>query len=967
MPAPRISPTQLAALLGGLAFFGLGVARSPVTQEAAPVASPDQVVFFETKIRPVLAENCYKCHSGDMEMAGLRLDSRAAIVKGGDTGSAIVAGDPGKSLLIQAIKHVGEVKMPPKSKLAAAEIADIEAWVRMGAPWPAEKAPLAEMEPLWSLQPVVRPQVPSVRDAKWARSPIDSFVLARMEAEGVKPAPAADKRSLIRRVSYDLTGLPPTPEEVDAFLADNSPTAYEKVVDRLLASPRYGERWARHWMDVARYADTKGYVFEEDRNYYHAYTYREWLIDAFNKDLPYDQFIVQQLAADRLPEIKDGDDRKALAAMGFLTIGRRFLNQQPDIIDDRIDVTMRGFQGFTVACARCHDHKFDPVPTQDYYSLYAVFASSDEATLPISEQAIREPWERHNVQVAEMEKAERELILAETRRLREVGKESGKLPKEVEDVLRLMREGVVASGDNLNKLLTEFKPEERERLRKVQADLVDIRKNAPPTPEFAMAMVDSAKPRDGVVFRRGNPGNHGEAAPRRFLLALSASEDRVHWTSGSGRLELAQAIASEENPLTARVFVNRSWSHLFGAGLVRTPSDFGYQGDPPTHPELLDWMAAEFMANDWSIKRLHKQMVMSSTYRQSSTASAAVLEKDPDNRLLNRMNRKRLDLEQLRDSVLVASARLDASTTGGKSVDLWAQPFSQRRAVYGFIERQNLPGVFRTFDFASPDATSPRRFLTTVPQQALFMMNSPFSAEHARAMSERSELVGAKDDAERVRRLYRLLLGRLPDAEELAVGVQYLRRPSQGQGPSLWQYGYGDETRFVSMPTFAGGVYRGGAQFPDPKLHYLMLNAQGGHPGIDAAHSAIRRWTSPADTLVSISGLLAHREAQGDGVRLRIISSRSGSLGEWTVHNSEAAVDVRSLLVRKGDRIDFVVDPREGHAFDSFFWAPTIVDLNAKTVWRAEKEFAPPRPATLNQLALYAQALMMTNEFMFVD
>jgi mono/diheme cytochrome c family protein len=953
------------ALFAAVGFVSCGVAAfssgSPVS---APVEdpTPDQIAFFETKIRPVLAKNCYGCHGAASQTAGLRVDTIEGLLKS----QALVKGDPEKSTLIHVVRYTGPVKMPPSGKLKPTEIANLEAWVKMGAPWP--KAPAAKRkqdEFLWSLQKVKKPAVPKVKAAGWVKNPIDAFVLAKLEAKGLAPAPAADRRTLIRRVTYDLIGLPPTAAEIQAFVADKSPNAYEKVVDRLLASPRYGERWARQWLDVARYADTKGYVFEEDRNYPNAYTYREWVIKAFNSDLPYDQFITQQLAADRLPEVQNGDDKSALAAMGFLTVGRRFLNSTPDIIDDRIDVTMRGFQGFTVSCARCHDHKFDPIPTQDYYSLYAVFDSSEERILPISRKEIREPWERFNAHLNAAESAKRELVVAQTKRLRGLTD----LPAPVRATLQGIREETVPEGGNLDKLAPSFEPAARDRLAALQKEIKELRDNPPVTPEFAMAMNDRGDAHDGVVFKRGNPGAHGEPAPRRFLLALSDKAEREHWTAGSGRLELAKAIASKENPLTARVFVNRIWMGHFGAAIVRTPSDFGHQGDKPTDPELLDYLASSFMENGWSIKRLHRLIVTSAIYRQSADASPKLLAADPDNRLWGRMNRRRLDLEQMRDTLLAATGRLDLSQVGGKSVDLWSRPFTPRRAVYGFIERQNLPGIFRTFDYASPDSTSARRFQTTVPQQALFFLNSPFSVEAAEAVAARKEIAGATDDGQRVRRLYLLLFGRLPDADETAAGLGYLKQGQPEAVGSAWQYGYGEfaqgKTTFRPFANYVDRTYRFAPTIPDKDHGYLNLNQGGGHPGPKVADGAIRRWVAPATMTVSIRGVVQHPNAQGDGVRARIVSSRTGLLGEWTVHHGEAKAEIASVTVQKGEAIDFIVDPFGNDAFDSFAWSPTI--QGSKETWDASANFGPPSPAPLSRLTLYAQALMMTNEFMFVD
>jgi mono/diheme cytochrome c family protein len=976
----RTGPKRLSLVLFALSLGWLALAGS--FQQAAKLVTPTpaEATFFENKIRPVLAANCLGCHSGPKAQAGLNLETAAGLRKGGDSGAAFVAGDPEKSEIIKAIRQSGDLKMPPGGKkLAPAEVADFEAWVKMGAPWP-EMAVAKVEEKLWSLRPVIKPSAPKVKLKRWVRNPIDAFVLAGLEAKKFKPAAPADRRTLLRRVTYDLTGLPPTAAEMDAFLADKSPFAYDKVVDRLLASKHYGERWARHWLDVARYADTKGYSFAEDRNYPNAYTYRDWVIDAFNKDLPYDQFIVQQLAADRLPEVQNGEDKKPLAALGFLTVGRRFLNDQPSIIDDRIDVTMRGFEGLTVACARCHDHKFDPIPTQDYYSLYAVFASSNEVQAPISERAKRDPWERYNQEHAALSKKIDDLILAQVEQLRKAVADAGKASKlsaTVKRTLQALIPGNVPEPANLAKLKPAFEPRAQEEIDREQRALSELEKAAPPAPEMAMAMVDSTDPHDGYVFKRGKPENAGPAAPRRFLLALTRpGVEREHWTKGSGRLELAQAIASRTNPLTARVFVNRVWQDHFGAGLVRTPSDFGHQGDRPTDPKLLDFLASSFMDNGWSVKKLQRLIVTSATYRQGSDPSPALADADPDNRLWGRMNRRRLDLEEMRDSAMAAAGALDLKDVGGKSVDLWAEPFTPRRALYGFIERQNLPGIFRTFDLASPDSTSARRFQTTVPQQALFFMNSPFLIDQTRGLVSRPEIMTSRDNKQRIRRLYRVLFQRLPDADEMAAGLAYLGLQGH-QDPAapepIWSYGYGgydassQRTSFTAFATFSEGNYRVGKTFPDPQLGYLTLSGQGGHPGHDEAHAVIRRWTSPISGVVNVSGTLNHPSNEGDGIRARIVSSRRGLLGEWFAHHSRAKTEVLKVAVEKGDTLDFVVDPRTNDGFDGFGWSPTVATADGATVWNAGANFGPPPGPPMSRLALYAQALMMTNEFMFVD
>jgi mono/diheme cytochrome c family protein len=632
--------------------------------------SAESIEFFEKQIRPLLVQNCLACH-GEKRKGGLQLDSAGAMLKGGDSGPAITAGDPDDSLLIRAVRYDDEPKMPPDAKLSGEAIAALTEWVKMGAPWPATSGstPIADAaKSHWAFQPVKKPPLPETSQSAWPREPVDHFVLAKLEEQHLAPSPAADRRTLIRRASFDVVGLPPTAKEVEQFVNDPDPAAFGHVVERLLASPSYGERWARHWLDVARYADTKGYVFTADRKYPNAYRYRDWVVRALNDDLPYNEFLIRQIAADRLP----APDKDSLAAMGFLTVGRRFLNNSHDIIDDRLDVLARGTMALTLTCARCHDHKYDPIPTRDYYSLYGVLASSVEPDQP--------------------------------------------------------------------------------------ADL--------------MTLADASQPVEPHVFVRGNSGNQGEAVARQFLSVI-AGENRQPFSSGSGRLELARAIASGDNPLTARVIVNRVWLCYFNQGLVRTPSDFGLRSQPPSHPQLLDYLASQLVEQNWSLKDLHRQILNSAAYQQASNDRPECRQVDPENRLLWRMNRKRLDFEALRDSLLAVSGQLDRSL-GGPAVELTAVPWATRRTIYGLIDRQNLPSLFRTFDFASPDTHSPQRFTTTVPQQSLYMLNSPFVRDQARSLAARGELASASAPGERIERLYRLALSRVPSERELSWGLAFL-------------------------------------------------------------------------------------------------------------------------------------------------------------------------------------------------
>ncbi|HEX4591662.1 MAG TPA: DUF1549 and DUF1553 domain-containing protein, partial [Gemmataceae bacterium] len=577
------------------------------------------------------------------------------------------------------------------------------------------------------------------------RNPIDAFVVAKLREKGLSLSPSADRATFVRRLTFDLHGLPPTPAEIDAYVNDPDPNADAKLVDRLLASPRYGERWGRHWLDVARYADSKGYVFVEERRYPFAFTYRDYVIRSFNEDKPYDRFVLEQLAADKL---ELGDDKRPLAAMGFLTLGRRFLNNQPDIIDDRIDVTCRGLLGLTVTCARCHDHKFDPIPTKDYYSLYGVFASSVEPKdLPLIEtpqrtaalDAFEKELAKRKAEVTAYRKSKQDAVASLSRAMAITPPSLGTAS---------LRAATLLGPNPVEKLPPEkfdrlLNRADRDKLRRLIKQVETFQATSPAAPLRAMAMADAPTPVQPHVFLRGNPGNRGPDVPRQFLEVL-AGTDRKPFTHGSGRLDLAKAIADPKNPLTARVFVNRVWMLHFGKGLVGTPSDFGMRSDPPTHPELLDYLADRFVQDGWSIKQLHRLILLSDTYRQRSDDRPECVKVDPENRLVWKFNRQRLDLEAMRDGMLAAAGRLDF-TIGGPAVDLLAPPFAPRRTVYGFIDRQNLPGLFRTFDFASPDTHAPQRYTTTVPQQALFLMNSPFAVQQAKALAARPDVGGASE------------------------------------------------------------------------------------------------------------------------------------------------------------------------------------------------------------------------------
>jgi hypothetical protein len=882
----------------------MGIALLP----SAPPAST-QGEFFERRVRPVLLEHCARCHGERKQMSGLRLDTRAGFLKGGDNGPVVKPGDPDGSRLVQAVRHQGELKMPPRQQLPPEVVSTLSDWVRAGATWPAPLSGVAGTDPTkhWAFQPVRPVLVPGVRAAREAHSPVDPFILAKLEAKGLTLSPPAEPRALIRRLHIDLLGLPPTPEEVEAFVADPSPDAYERLVDRLLASPHHGERWGRHWLDLARFADTKGYVFFEESVYPWAWTYRDYVLSSFNHDKPYDRFLLEQLAADKLDL---GADRTALTALGFITLGGKFMNNVHDILDDRIDVVSRGLLGLTVSCARCHDHKFDPVSQADYYALYGVFASCAEPTIPPLFQP-PPTTTQYTSFVTELQK--REKALADFVKAKQAAVFQGARTRVAEYLLAAhARRGqpsaddfmLLADGTDINpamlkrwqayleragrthhpvwapwhafaavpekefttrsaplmlalragrcadqrvnplvaRALVEMPPRSmnevaaryaavllqteklwqkapdaladphREQLRRVvhgpeappdvppgQINDLDLlpdrpaqdqlqkllkaveqwRISGPGAPPRAHALIDLPVPYQPRIFRRGNPHNPGEAVPRRFPRILGGQK-QGDFKDGSGRLELARAIADPANPLTARVLVNRLWQHHFGEGIVRTPSDFGLRCEPPTHPELLDWLAAEFVRGGWSVKKLHRLIVLSAVYRQTSAPRPDGLRLDPENTLLWRMNRRRLDFESTRDAVVAVAGRLEHRLGGPSTKDILS-PTSTRRTLYGWVDRLHVPELYRSFDFPAPDATSARRERTTVPQQALFLMNNPFLLTSARQLVSRPDVVCHKEIGPRIQRMYQLCYGRDPTGEEEALAREFLAegRPEQ--------------------------------------------------------------------------------------------------------------------------------------------------------------------------------------------
>jgi len=872
--------------------------------------------FFEQKIRPVLVDRCYQCHSLQSEKVkgDLLLDSKAGVLKGGKDGPVLVAGEPEKSRLIEALRWTNkDLKMPPKHRLADEQLADFVAWVKMGAPdlrtGPARPGPMdvAAARETWAFGIPRDHPAPLVQDESWCKSPIDHFLLAKLEEKGLKPAPPADRRTLIRRAYFDLIGLPPKSDEVEAFVADDAPDAFAKVVERLLASPHYGERWGRHWLDVVRYTDSfdqRGLGSEGDCAF--AWRYRDWVIRALNDDMPYDQFVRNQIAGDLLPARHPGDfNADGLIATGMYVIGnwpngdadRR--KMMTDLVDDQIDVTGRAFLGVTLACARCHDHKFDPITQQDYYGLAGIFFSTHFLPNPGSPASgvgmIRLPLappaevQRHNeyeAHVAELQKqidqfadsqyiAQARAMLSQTDRylaaaweyLRDGKTESSASVAERAadqhldayllgrwiDYLRPMLKGAAATTDSAlknwivsasqsedtsdiqdratkvrdallaldkkppappvegdaklyldltnpagpfwgpaRKELSYLSPELKGAILKLSDGLSDAKKQAPPPLELAHGLSEGGIPQseyegihDSPILIRGRYDRKGPVVPRAFPRLLAVDE-QPPIAEGSGRLQLADWIASPHNPMTAKVMANRIWEYHFGRGIVRTPNNYGKLGVPPTHPELLDWLANRFVENGWSIKSMHRLIMLSAAYQQSSEPDPATYTADPDNLLVGRMNRRRLEAEPLRDALLAVSGSLQESMGGPAFRDL----STPRRTVYLMTIRSDRSNYRMLFDAADPTAIIDQRIDSTVAPQALFLLNDPFVLDRAGGLAARLFKQGPGDNRGRIEWLYKLLYSRPATPTEIDIGLSALdaAKSTRSTAPeSIWQ------------------------------------------------------------------------------------------------------------------------------------------------------------------------------------
>jgi len=794
------------------------------TQSGPITATPAQAAHFESKVRPVFISKCIACHGDKQQIAGLRLDrpiSPAMAKK-----------------VAAAVEYHGATKMPPGGKMGAQDIAAISAWGKAGGPWPAKVA-VKTKERFWAFVPPTVPSLPKVKNATWAKSPLDLFVLAKLEEKGLKPAPAADKTTLIRRATLDLTGLPPTPAEIDAFTADKSPNAFEKVLDRLLASTAYGERWGRHWLDVARYSDSNG--LDENLVYVNAWRYRDWVIGAINQDMPINRFMREQVAGDLLPGAGDSQ----VVATGYLALGGKMLaeddpqKQELDIIDEQVDTLSKGMLAMTVGCARCHDHKFDPISAKDYYSLASIFKSTktmDKFTVvaewqermlgPKQQQerlrkielSLKEKSETRD-KIRQKERAEllakieleKEAYISAAKLLieSEKSKNSGPSLSEQGDaqtpkgLIKEVVAGVAAqvkSGAAVKLELPEnadhlFPAPKAAELKSLNDEIKALNDSKPTIPR-AMAVSD-APVKDLQVHLRGSYLTLGEKATRGVPAIMSTNAPVVVPKDKSGRLELANWIASAKNPLTARVFVNRVWRWKFGKGLVGSVDNFGILGNLPTHPELLDWLAKSFVTQDqWSLKRFQKRIMLTSTYQMSTRYDAKFANLDPENRYLWRFNRRRLEAEAIRDSIFFVSGMLDRKM-GGTMMNLPPRAYvtndqsanpiqydSPRRAVYLPVIRANVYDVYTAFDFGDPTVMNGDRASTTVAPQALFMLNGKVVLTATRAQA--TNLLARKDidDKARIQSLFRTCFGRPAKPNEVVRSLSYLSKFEQAYAKS---------------------------------------------------------------------------------------------------------------------------------------------------------------------------------------
>lgn len=830
-------------VVAALALVGLCVSSSHSFDDP-PKPTKAQLDHFEQKVLPILQASCFKCHGGETKVkGGLKLITREGILEGGDTEPAINLKDPAKSLLLKAVNHDG-LEMPPTGKLTPAKIAAIEEWVKAGVPWPSHikvevKADHhasggvvnAETKNYWAYKAVAHRAIPTVKNGAWVKTPIDAFILAKLEEKKLSPSAMADKLTLIRRATYDLTGLPPTPEEIDNFVKDTDPKAYEKLIDKLLASPQYGEKWARHWLDVVRYAETNGYERDGPKPY--AWRFRDYVIKSLNDDKPYDQFIKEQLAGDELPNTSVD----AIVATGFYRLG--LWDDEPadpkqalfDEMDDIVATTSQAFLGMTMNCARCHDHKIDPIPQADYYKMVAFFADIERFSL---DRNVRSPYNLTDITAPDKRKVYEAEFSVRQARMDKLGKEMVTLE---DQIIKRMPEEEQRASEGLDrpqviKKLDKFwKDDEKKQYTELKREHDQLKRRPEPNRDLALS-VNKCKvnPPQTFVMLRGSPHSPGAKVSPGFPKVLTDVEPALQLPakdakSSGRRTVLANWIASKDNPLTARVMVNRIWQHHLGKGIVASSNDFGKFGSPPTHPELLDWLTSDFVNNGWKIKRVHKLIMMSNVYQMSSltptpspktgegnpatlpspprgegsgvrgsSSGANATTIDPENNLYWRANPRRLTAEEVRDTILSVNGTLNLKMAGpsvypiipkevlaGQSIpgDGWGKSSPEeaaRRSIYVYVKRSLQVPILVTHDQADPDSSCPVRYTTTVPTQALGMLNSEFTNQQAEKLAERVAKEVPGDVKGQIKRAIRLTTGRVPGEAEVQKDLDLLER-----------------------------------------------------------------------------------------------------------------------------------------------------------------------------------------------
>jgi len=942
-------------LFGALFLSGLPVVRAD---------GDDAAITFEEHIRPILRTYCLDCHGGEAKLEG-NLDLRLVRfqLKGGDSGPALVPGDPSSSHLLQRVRSA---EMPPgEAKMPATEQAVLEKWITAGAktkhPEPESLPPgigISEEERRWwAFQPIKRPDVPLTSSIQPIRTPVDAF-LRHVMPKWLDFSPEAPKLTLLKRAAFDLTGLPPTTEEIEAFASDPSPDAFDRLVDRLLASPAYGERWSRHWLDVAGYADSEGGTADDAMRPW-AYKYRDYVIRAFNADKPFDRFIHEQMAGDELAGPVAGDmspeQIELLTATGYLRMaadgtgsGANTPEARNQVIADTIKIVSNSLMGVTVACAQCHDHRYDPILQKDYFALRAVIEPAldwnewkppQARLISLYTEANRKEANEIEAEVqtiaAEREKKQTEYLAAAT------AKELEKYQAPLRDQLKGALDTPADKRTAEQKLLLDQNPSVNispgvlyqynqgaaDDLKKYDAKIGEIRARKP-AEEFLHALVEPAG--HAIETHRFHRGDYRQplevVGPGMFTvlshdaqpIAFAVKSDSLPTTGR--RLALAQWLTGRDNPLTSRVLVNRFWMHHFGRGLVGTPADFGKLGNQPTHPALLDWLAAEIQEEGWSVKQFHRDVMTSTAYRQASRRERDRSSFDAENKFYARQNVMRLDAETLRDRIIAASGEIDQSMYG-PAVAVKADETGQviidetghRRTIYTQQRRSQPVALLQAFDAPVMQTNCEARPSSTVATQSLMLMNGDFLLQQAFQLARRVTTAPLND---------------------LPTDVMADMKPIGGDSVlPLWQFGYGPceliegKVSFTPLPHWTGTTWQGGAALPDPKLDWVSLHARGGHPGKGSDQCTIRRWNAPANGRVSISGKLSHGSEHGDGVRGRIVSSRSGIVGEWVVKQGAAESNVENVAVESGDHIDFITDGRENVTSDSFEW-----DVNVSLV-----------------------------------